>query len=113
MSDPIARFVAVFWASLEPRFPVASGAITIEHDDHGETQDSVFCPSERVCSMPHEVGFVARFGMTSCSPNFFNKRLEERDNMKPNNELLQAVEAQKSVDQDTQPSRLRISAHTR
>ncbi len=102
MSDPIAPVIAVLWTNLEPRLPVASGAITIEHDDHGETQDSVFCPSERVCSMPHEVGFVARFGMTSCSPNFFNKRLEELDNMKPINELLQAAEAQNSVDQDRQ-----------
>ena len=39
--------------------------------------------------------------MTSCSLNFFNLRLGERDNMKPINELLQAAEAQKSVDQDT------------
>ena len=39
--------------------------------------------TERVCSRPWEVGFVARFGMTSCSPNFFNMSLGERDNMKP------------------------------
>jgi hypothetical protein len=31
----------------------------------------------------------------------FNMRLRERDNMKPINELLQAAEAQKLVDQDS------------
>ena len=38
LSDPIARLIAVLRASLEPRKPVASGAITIEHDDRGEAQ---------------------------------------------------------------------------
>ncbi len=45
MSDPTARFVAVLRASLEPRFPVGSGAISIEHDDRGEAQDSDLCLS--------------------------------------------------------------------
>ncbi len=107
MSDPIARVIAVIKASLEPRFPVASGAITIEHDDRGETQDSVFCLSrvvlldpgrgckrlqtgpakscgvrktDRVCSRTWEMGFVARFGMTSCSPNFFNNASQRTEN---------------------------------
>ncbi len=55
--------------------------------------------TERVGSRPWEVAFVAWFGMTPCSPNYFNMRLGERDNMKPIKELLQEVETQKSVDQ--------------
>ncbi len=38
MSDPIARFVAVISAIVEPRFPVTSGAVTLEHDGRGEAQ---------------------------------------------------------------------------
>ncbi len=38
MSDAIARFVAVLWAIPEPRFPVASGAVSLEHDGRGEAQ---------------------------------------------------------------------------
>ena len=38
MSGSPAGFVAVLWAIPEPRFPVAFGAITIEHDGRGEAQ---------------------------------------------------------------------------
>ncbi len=138
LSDPIAQFIAVHWAILESRFPVASGAVSLEHDGRGEAQkfgllpeqrvDTIGPPNhgcnrpltasaksrrvrktERVCSRPWEVGFVARFGMTSCSPNLFNMHLGERNNMKPVEELLQAAEAQTSVDQDRRlgPNRAR------
>ncbi len=129
MSGSPAGFVAVLRIVSGARLSVASGAISIEHDDRGETQDSVFCLSRvvvlsapqprvrtsanwvgeitwsqedrRVGSGPWEVGFVARFGMTSCSPTIFNMRLGEHDNMKPINELLQAMKVRKSVDQHT------------
>ena len=38
MSGPIARLVAVLRAILKPRFPVACGAVTLEHDGRGEAQ---------------------------------------------------------------------------
>ena len=38
LSDPIARFVAVLRSSFEPRFSVACGAVTLEHDGRGEAQ---------------------------------------------------------------------------
>ena len=58
---------------------------------------------ERACFRIWEVEFVARSEMTSCSPNFVKMRLGERDNIKTINDLLQAAEAQTSVDQDTLP----------
>ncbi len=130
MSGPAVQFIAVLWAILEPRFPVASGAVSLEHDGRGEAQkfglqpeqrvDTIGPPNhgcnrpltasaksrrvrktERVCSRPWEVGFVARFGITSCSPNLFKMRFLEHHNMTPIKQLLQSVETQKSVDLDT------------
>ena len=44
MAGSTAGLVAVLRAILEPWFPVACGAITIEHDDFGEAQKFGFLP---------------------------------------------------------------------
>ncbi len=43
-----ARSVAVLRASLGARFPVTSGAISIEHDDRGEAQEFDLLPEPMV-----------------------------------------------------------------
>ncbi len=67
--------------------------LLIHHDGRGNAQECLF----------QALGSWIRGSvvMTSCSPNFFNTRLGERDYMKPINELLQAMKVRKSVDQHT------------
>ncbi len=85
MSDPPARFVAVLRAILEPRFPVASGAVSLEHDGRGEAQKFGLVPEPWGSAVGTPAAGVSgrklgqRNHVESGRPNVFVPRLGKLD----------------------------------
>ncbi len=85
MSDPIAAFVAALWASFEPRLPIASGAVSLEHDDCGEAQKFGFLPESwgsavgTPAAVANAVKLLRRNHAESGRPNVFVPGLGKLD----------------------------------